>query len=326
MRRVLRFFFLLGLLCLAAGCASTTRRDARVGFGLSTPADVQTWANHLGAGWYLNWQAQPTQKANGLDYWPMVRSRDGKMQPDETQIRQLAERYPGMTWIVGNEPDNAEQDDLTPAEYATFLYSVRRILLAADPGAQIAVGGVTQPTPLRMAYLDAVLESYQAQYGETLPADWWTVHAYVLREERGSWGAGVPVGLDASAGLLIEPDQHGNLARFEQNLMAFRAWMKANGYQNTPLAVTEFGILLPDRLGYSPEVVANFLQQSFAWLGNASDPAIGNPNDGYRLVQRWAWFSLADETYPGADLADLSSRQLTPAGEAFRTYTHRERP
>ena len=153
-----------------------------------------------------------------------------------------------------------------------------------------------------------------------LPVDWWTVHAYVLREERGSWGADIPPGFSETQGLIIEPEQHGDLDLFANQLIRFRQWMKTNGYQETPLAVTEFGILLPVEFGYTPVVTADYLSATFEWLDTAADAEIGYSSDAGRLVQRWAWFSLADEQFPVADLVDLKTRRLTPAGEAFQAF------
>jgi hypothetical protein len=151
--------------------------------------------------------------------------------------------------------------------------------------------------------------------------DWWNVHGYVLREERGSWGIDIPPGFSENSGLLIEPEQHGDLEMFEQGIRSFRAWMARNGYRDYPLALTEFGLLLGPEFGYTPEKFSAYLTDTFTWLDQATDEQSGYPADGNRLVQRWAWFSLADEAYPICDLVDLKSGKLTPLGLAFRQYT-----
>jgi hypothetical protein len=113
---------------------------------------------------------------------------------------------------------------------------------------------------------------------------------------------------------------HGNLDLFKQQLINFRVWMAVNGYQDTPLALTEFGILMPAELGFPPENSALFLTESFEWLATASNVDVGYPLDDYRLVQKWAWFSLADTIYPAPDLAELKQDKLTVIGEAFRQF------
>ncbi len=97
--------------------------------------------------------------------------------------------------------------------------------------------------------------------------------------------------------------------------------MERNGYQEAPLALTEFGILMPVEYGFPPEFVAQYLQDTFHLLDTMRDEKTGDPSDDYRLVQRWAWYSLADPTFPTADLADLEIDRLTLAGQAFRAYT-----
>jgi hypothetical protein len=293
---------------------------SRPGFGLSTSADATQWAQEIHAAWYINWDINLTRNFIQPEHWQMVRLSSGCIFPSLDFIRWVAIHYPGNVWIIGNEPDVSDQDAITPEEYAGDYRILYPLIKTADPTARIAVAGVAQGTPLRLAYLDRVLEAYRQSTGEQMPVDWWTLHGYVLREERGSWGVGIPPGFANQQGQLYEIADHNNLGLFAKQITAFRAWMKARGYQNTPLALTEFGILLPADFGYTPEVVQQYLQDTFQWLATAADPQIGMPEDDHHLVQRWAWFSLADEIYPVADLADLKTGQLTPAGKAFRDF------
>jgi hypothetical protein len=94
--------------------------------------------------------------------------------------------------------------------------------------------------------------------------------------------------------------------------------MAEHGYQQTPLALTEFGILMPSSYGFTTDVVGSYLEQTFTWLSEVSDEPIGYPEDGYHLVQKWAWFSISDPTYSSSNLGDLSSGKLTFVGERFR--------
>lgn len=309
------------LIFFIQGCSAYQPLYARAGFGMSTRTDPVEWANRLGAGWFLDWGIRAWKDNHRIDYWQMVRMSGGEIKPGLVEIQRLARDNPGLVWVIGNEPDNILQDNLPPEEFADFYHEVYATIKNADPTAKAAIGGVTQATPMRFEYLDRVLDRYKTEYGMDLPLDWWTIHAYVLREEYGSWGAGVPVGMDTTSGLLIEPSDHGSIELFRDQVIAFRGWMKLRGYQRTPLAVTEFGILLPERYGYTQDVVAGYLTDTFEWLDAASDPLSGYPLDDYHLVQRWAWFSLADEKFPVADLGDIPSGKLTPAGSAFQKFT-----
>ncbi|MGD0006195.1 MAG: hypothetical protein ABSE06_18435 [Anaerolineaceae bacterium] len=293
---------------------------SRPGFGLSTQADAAQWSQELHDAWYLDWDIRLTRNFDKPEHWQMIRLSAGCISPSLDFIRWVALRYPGNVWIIGNEPDVIWQDSITPEEYAQDYEILYQLIKSSDPTARIAVAGVAQGTPLRLAYLDRVLEAYQKSTGAPMPVDWWTLHGYVLREERGNWGVDIPPGFSDKQGELYEIGDHGSLPLFEKQITAFRAWMKARGYQNTPLALTKFGILMPPEYGYSPQVIQQYLQDTFQWLSAAADPQIGMPQDNHHLVQRWAWFSLADEIYPTSDLADLKNHQLTPVGQAYRDF------
>jgi hypothetical protein len=296
----------------------------RFGFGMARSADPARWAPALGAGWYLDWSASPGRSGRGVEYWPMVRVSPGCTRPTPEEAARLARQNPGQTWIIGNEPDVIWQDNLTPEEYAEAYHEFGTAIRAADPRAKLAVAGVSQPTALRLAYLDRVLEAYEAAYGEPMPVDVWTVHNFVLREERGSWGTEIPPGFDnVRLGRLCEVADHGRLDLFEQQLRNFRRWMALRGYRDTPLALTEYGILMPPEYGFPLNDVADYLQATLALLMEMKDPTTGYPADGNRLVQRWAWFSLSDTQFPTGDLASLDASRLTIIGQAYRGAVER---
>ena len=298
--------------------------SARAGFSISTSTDPLHWAQMLGSSWYLDWSVQGETEANGPEHWQMVRVHEDCITPSPEAIRASASSYPGQVWIIGNEPDVIWQDNTTAPSYAIFYHELYQLIKISDPTARLAVGGIAQATPLRLQYLDQVLATYQELYGELLPADWWTVHGYVLREEKGSWGVEIPPGMDVVQGELYEVSDHGRLDLFESQLVAFRQWMKDNGYQYTPLALTEFGILMPTSYGFPYESIAEYLEQTFAWLYEAEDASTGDPGDSYHLVQKWAWFSVTDPNYPSSNLGDLSTGSLTLVGERFRNVVSQE--
>jgi hypothetical protein len=293
-------------------------RSTRAGFSVSTSTDPEYWAQLLGAGWYIDWTARiPPARAN-LEYWPMIRVHADCISPSAQEIQSLAAHFPGQVWIIGNEPDVIWQDDVTALKYAAVYHDLYTLIKSSDPRALIAVGGVSQATPLRLEYLDQVLQAYQELYAAPMLVDWWTVHGYVLREEKGSWGVDIPPGIEATQGELREVKDHGRLDLFEAQLRSFRQWMADHGYQHTPLALTEFGILMPAPYGFPADVVGSYLEQTFTWLTQTQDGTIGYPEDGNHLVQKWAWFSVSDPTYASSDLGDLSSSKLTSLGESFR--------
>jgi DNA-binding transcriptional regulator YdaS (Cro superfamily) len=292
----------------------------RIGFGIASAADAAYWGPALGAGWYIDWAVARRPGYLEPEHWQMVRIAQGCTSIAPERAAEIARRYPGGTWIIGNEPDVIWQDNVRPERYARAYHDFYSAIKTADPNAQVAVAGVSQATPLRMAYLDRVLDTYAREFGAAMPVDLWTVHGFVLREERGNWGVDIPPGMEAERGRLYEVEDHGSLALFESHLRAFREWMAVRGYQDVPLAVTEFGILMYPEHGYTSEITSEYLRRSFSLLASMRDRATGYPQDDYRLVQRWAWFSLSDPHYPTGDLADLESRLLTSVGHAFRGY------
>lgn len=294
------------------------RWSKRAGFSIALQTDPEYWAQMLGSGWYLDWRMHPAAQSSGLVHWQMVRVHEECISPSVEEIQAAAKHNPGQVWIIGNEPDVIWQDNVTADRYAMSYHNLYGLIKAADGTALIAVGGISQATPLRLQYLDQVLQTYQKLYQEAMPVDWWTVHGYVLREEKGSWGVDIPPGMDATQGELYEVSDHGRIDLFEGQIIAFRQWMAKNGYQLTPLALTEFGILMPSDYGFTSDMVADYLEQTFNWLSETKDEAIGYPEDEQHLVQKWAWFSISDENYSTSDLGDLPTGKLTKVGERFR--------
>jgi len=103
-------------------------------------------------------------------------------------------------------------------------------------------------------------------------------------------------------------------------VMMFRRWMADQGLRNKPLIVTEFSVLMPEEYGFPFERVRAFMLAAFDFLMTATDEDAGYPPDGNRLVQRWAWYSVADSAYSTGNLFDPDTGQITALGEAFAAY------
>lgn len=298
----------------------------RAGFGMADWASPEFWAAALHSGWFLSWRVLDRGPAQLPEHWQTIRVGKGCIYPSLEYLAWVAAKFPGSVWIVGNEPDVIWQDNVLPEDYAVLYHDAYQAIKTADPTARIAVGAISETTPLRLAYLERVLAEYLKRYSQPLPADWWTVHAYILREQRKSWGVDIPPGFSEDSGMLWEVSDHGREDLFEAQITQFRAWMASHGYRNTPLALTEFGILMPPDYGFPVEKVTKFMQDTFQWLQTTRDQATGFPGDGNILVQRWAWFSLSYSVYPAPNLADLKSSQLTFIGTAFKDYIQKYHP
>lgn len=272
-------------------------------------------------GWWLVWRTDPDAAAlSNSHFVQMVRLQQGDFSPDLPAIRQMAAAHPGTLWLIGNEPDVVWQDNATSEQYATTYGILYPAIKAADPTALVAIAGVSQPTPLRLAYLDRILAAYRAQYGAPMPVDVWNVHAFILREERGSWGVGIPPGMAVEAGALYEIVDHDNLTIFKQQIVDFRRWMAERGFRDQPLIVSEYGVLMPASYGFPADRVAGFLIDTLDFFLTARDPEIGYPADEDRLVQAFCWYSAADTVYPTSNLFDPQTHTITPVGEVFRAY------
>jgi len=298
----------------------------RAGFGLADWASPEYWAASLHSGWFISWRVLERSAQQIPEHWQTIRVGKGCIYPSLDYLSWAAASYPGSVWIVGNEPDVIWQDNVLPEEYAHLYHDAYVTLKGADPTASVAVGAISEATPLRLAYLDRVLAEYKTSFGSPLPADWWTIHNYILREQRNSWGVEIPPGFSEDKGMLWEVSDHGRLDLFKDLIIRFRKWMADHGYQETPLALTEFGILMPPEYGYPPDQVAKYLQDTFHWLQDSHDPVTGYPGDNHQLVQRWAWFSLSYDLYSAPNLADLKSSQLTLLGKTFKDYILTYRP
>jgi hypothetical protein len=304
----------------------------RFGFGVKpeygTPADYDVARLH--GGWYVDWGVQlaPSHPA-GLDYAQMVTTYADGYNPGPETLAAIARANPGALWLIGNEPDCIYQGNSTPEQYARLYHEIYALLKTHDPDSQVAIGGIVQATPLRLQWLDAVLASYQALYGQALPVDVWNIHAFLLNEERNGWGCEIPPGIDAEYGELRAVDDHDDMDLFAEQIVRFRRWMADHGERNKPLIVSEYGVLMVYDDGFDWPRVETFMLRTFEYFMNAVDPELGYPADENRLVQRWAWYSLNDKEFEGFNTVshlfdrftyDTRSRRWA---STFRTIPHR---
>lgn len=310
-------------LATVRGNSPCNYQDCLSRFGISGRREQIASAHQAGLrfGNYISWSSDvEPPELPGVQFWQMVNISDaGPLQSIRT-LEEAIVANPGAIWIVGNEPDVIWQDNVPAERYAEIYHDVYLMIKQKDSSAQIAIAGVAQPTPLRLSYLDKVLNTYQALYNQTLPVDIWTVHGFILREEADSWGVGIPPGMDQLQGELYEISDHDDIKIFGQNLLAFRAWMAERGYGDKPLAVTEFGILHPRDYGFPPDVVVDFMVEALDFLMTVANEN-GYQADDNRLVQWWFWYSVYDGgDFPTGNLFDPMQNELTYLGEVYSSY------
>ncbi|MEM7128358.1 MAG: hypothetical protein AAF702_18645 [Chloroflexota bacterium] len=285
----------------------------------------------LSAGWFHDYSYR-LQVPDDIQYQQMIRTNFNTANLTST-IGPIVDANIGAIWVLGNEPDkNAQQDSMAPADYARFYQEIYTFLKQRDPSSQVAIAGVIQATPLRLAYLDAVLAAYQTQNnGSMMPIDVMTVHGFILCETC-DWGAGIPPGMtDAAAlGRSYDVSDHLNMDIFRAQIIAMREWMAERGYRDRPLIVNEYGVLMPVFFeGFGYEEVRDFMVATFDFFRTAVDDEIGYAADGNRLVQQWAWFSLNappyDAEFPleagfNGELFDRETFTIKQWGSDFQQY------
>jgi hypothetical protein len=271
-------------------------------------------------------------------------------QPSTTTIETAVRANPGALWLIGNEMDRIDwaycvkwgannhcdvvgyngQDEILPETYAVAYHDLYTLIKAADPTARVAIGGVIQPTPLRLQYLTAIWDAYQTTYSATMPVDVWNVHNFIIQEQARSWGADIPPGIDAAVGEHVgDTTTHINMTIFKDQILAFRHWMKERGQQNKPLIISEYGVLYSNSLidptwnSNDPTYVQDFMVATFDFFATTKDCALGYLADECRLVQQWNWYSL-DDTWgsfnPHSRLFDPTSKEMTATGKRFQEY------
>lgn len=314
-------------------------------FGVGLAGSVQEILNYdleaLGSGWYLNWGLSATPPhPNGVAFMQTVRLNKGVASISHQHLANLVRANPGSVWQIGNEPDSIWMDNSTPEQYARCYGELYPVIKAADPTAQVAIGGMVQATPLRMAYLDRVWDAYQDLYGAEMPVDVWVIHGFILREGRTGWGANIPPGMSSALGMNYQLRDHDDMQIFTEQILRFRQWMADHGQREKPLLVNEYGILIwsdiidEDGNDFDDQRVIAFMHATFDYFRSATDPSLGYPADDNRLVQAWAWYSLDDNVYSqGQQIGegyngDLFSgspvKTITALGQAYADYVHQE--
>jgi hypothetical protein len=320
--------------------------NRRFGFGVTYEGGNPTQYNiePLNAGWFWDWSARKNASLPGLEYIRTIRLKpDGdSYTPSLSGDRLLAviNANPGATWSIANEPDCVWMDNMVSYLYARAYHDLYYFIKEADPTAKVAAGSIVQPTPQRINYLNRVLEAYRLNYDESLPADLWITHNYTLCEncwpkpqpgDPFAWGAcrvpDWPNGSDVDTYYSVQ--DHWKLEPFAERIVRMRQWMYDNGYQNMPLLISEYGILFYDGLVSGKTVQDNidFMNTTFDWMRETRDPVIGYPADDYRLVQRWAWFSLDhDGWYMGGELFNYQTHEPKALANAYAAYTDQVPP
>jgi hypothetical protein len=335
---------------------STSTADTACRFGITSALGANGYdIQSLGVGSYLDWGAvtNPTLP-EGVEYIRVLRLRSDVYSSTLANLAAWVAANPGGVWVVGNEPDTTYdfQDGIEAEVYADRYYELAKIIRRLDPAAKIGFGTIVQPTPIRIRYLQLAWNHLVADAGSTASAssliDIWTIHSFILNEQCGYWGTGIPPGFscyDPDREVITDLTDTYSIDIFQERIIAFRAWMSSIGERNKPLWITEYGSLLPpvdpiggpDYVNVSDADTSAFMLDTFNFMLSAADEQTGLPEDGNQLVQRWSWYSLNDHRYRFGgslynpdypDYPEYGDFFLTPVGQAFIDYqdTHLQEP
>jgi hypothetical protein len=284
--------------------------------------------SQLCAGWYHNWATRTFPATpDGIEFVQTIRVKTFPVNDPESYdwnaLQKLVRANPGALWQIGNEPDGdrwASCDNRTPTDYAVIFKLFHDRIKAVDPTALIANGPIIEASPVRVdCWLTRVWNEYQRLYGEPMPVDVWNIHEQLL-DEAPEVGASIPLTCDPALGMHYSQQQNDSLEVFIDHVLRMRQWMKNHGQRNKPLIVSEYGVMMPEGAGFTQDRVSQFLESTVNFMLYTTNANLGMPDDGDRLVQRWAWYSLnlpMDEQLYNGSLFDNETHALTEVG---RTY------
>ena len=246
---------------------------AAVAYGLGGVKELDA----LGAVWYVDYDYQGPV----LGSHRRIRTVNPGSNLDD--LRAVARGHPGDWWQIGNEPNDAAQDHMSPAEYARRYRQVYYAIKSVDSTARIVPAGLADAD---WKWANAFRETYRSGYGEYPRVAGWNIHNYGLET--------CPSALDFDL--------------FRDRIIAFRDWLARTGDAAKPLFLTEFGVLYGNGCCRCPEVpdeqLTEYMRATIEWMEET------------HLIQGWAWFALRTDGRYNGDLFD-SQGTFTPAGRMF---------
>ena len=244
----------------------------------AVPADL----DRFGPLWYYDYRFRSPDDAPGHQRLLLIEARSAV---SAGEIAALARTRPGHWWILGNEPNDPNQDNLAAPEYARWFVRTAAVIRAADPSAGILSAGIADADRIpAQAFIAATI----AWSGASPDLDGWNIHNY----------------------LLDGPDPYDS-ARFQARILAFHDWMVGAGQAGKPLLLGEWGVLYGRGCCSRPLDLASrglaYMDRTADWLESSG------------LVTAWAWFTLrsGDRQFNG-DLLQPATPALSAFGDRYR--------
>lgn len=222
---------------------------AAIGYGLGGADEL----NALGDVWYVDYGYRGEALASHQRLLLVEASGNSNA------AFNAAREHRGEWWQFGNEPNDPNQDNLSPDEFARRYHDFYLGLERVDPSARIIVGGVADAD---WQWMDSFRTSYSSAFGKYPHVDGWAIHNY----------------------LLDHCEDATDAEQFKARISAFRDWMARIGATGQPLLLTEYGVLYGSGCcscpPIDPDQVVGFMRATTRWLVQS------------RLVQGWAWFAI----------------------------------
>ncbi|MCL5090448.1 MAG: glycosyl hydrolase [Patescibacteria group bacterium] len=276
--------------------------------------DYLPWKN-LGVTWYMDWSYTGGAR-DGLDYVALVGAYSSgaytaaKCNTLKQTITAHPERYQPehVVFAVGNEIMYQPQScpftpETYPAQYKAWYDCVKSINpnYRVSPGAIVGTKEYFKQFGKRNEELyRQMLTNYRNKYGINMPIDVFVTHTYLL-----GW------------------TNEADVNFFKEEVKAQRKLMKDFGWQDKEMWISEYTVLSP-----SDEVtMKRFMEGTINYImsNEQINTNLGNPNDGNRMVQRFAWFILTDVVsgYRHTLLADLDTAAITPLGSKYQSLVQK---
>ena len=275
--------------CLGCGGRHTAPPlfDTAFGVGVGDAPLTADQLGQLGPVWYMDWSWSKPAVA-GHERLYVINC--GEVEQHGQRIAAAMKASGASWWALGNEPNDPNQDNRTPEEYA-LLYSIFEEWAAAAPRCGILPAGIANAD---WQWAERFRQEYFDRFGRYPRVDGWNIHNYILEP-----------GLDPY-----------DSAEFARRIQAFRRWMASIGDEEKPLFLTEFGVLYGSgccgRPVDPPEMIEQFMVETVDWLKRSGE------------VQAWAWFATYTRSYNGSlmspegelnELGELYGRLARDAGQ-----------
>jgi len=273
--------------------------------GVAGKTSVSNYVS-VGAGWWYNWQHWNLSDFNNqVEMVPMVRfCKDSKYcvfydrglnkprQSSAELVRQVVEkRGEGGYWLIGNEPEVPNQDEVYDPVVAARMYrEMVDFIKISDPKAKFIVGGWAGPEESKKNW-PLLLQRKWSEYGEgggnlCESIAGWHFHHY-------AW----PVEYQTEVGLAGWKKETSDFADYLLNLCPGKeVWL------------TEFGSLSADR---NNEASVEALTNGMKWMVNFLE--------SNERIDRYGWFYAIDGPVYEKRLPGLFTvnGQMTLLGQTF---------